>query len=247
MSKLRTIILCVSLVLILVQGFGTSSSTAIAKEPTIHCTILTSGGDIGLGGLKIYISGKALKVVELNGKGYLVASAPSWRVVQFNPNTNLGLTKTREEWMAHTPQYTIIAPPPDDPFVWQQTRAQSIKVFGKDCIKSRTHRHYKDSQNSNEHEYVFLPDPAVSEVACHILQKLVSTPSVKGIPISFKSLGEDSHKSGGHLLFTTSKVEEGDVPEKFFSYPTGYKLAKSEPDLYSDAQRNRLIEETFGY
>jgi hypothetical protein len=241
MRKLKTVIVSVSLMLALIlQGLALSTSIAIAKASTVHCTILTSGGDIGLGGLKVYISGKALKVLVMNGKAYLVASAPGWRVVEYNPSNNLGMTMTLKEWMAHTPQFTFIAPPPDDPFVWQQTRATPIKFLGKDCIKARTHRRYKNSTNSTDHDYVYLPNPAVSEVACHILQRLVNAPSVNGIPISFKT-------QVGHPLFMTSRIEEGDVPEQFFSYPTGFKTAKSETEISSDGTRNRLIEETFGY
>jgi len=224
-------------------------SIAIAKESTEHCTILTSGGDIngniGLGGLKIYLSNKAIKVLVLNGGGYLMACAPSWRVVQFNPNNNLGMTWSLREWMGHTPRYTYFVPDKDDHFIWQQTRTEPIKVFGKDCIKARMHRHSKEG-NWGEHEYIFLPHQPVSQVACSILQKLVNAPTIEGIPVSFRTLPAPP-KAGEHQLFITSKIEEIDMPETFFAYPTGFKLAKHESDIVSDSTRNRLIEETFGY
>jgi len=222
-------------------------SIAIEKEAEERCTILRSGMD-DLGGVKIYISDRSLKVQSLNAGTYVVANAPDWRVVLYNPRNNHGLSMSMKEWMVHKPQWIYLTNPADDrPFVWTSTQPQPVVYLGRKCVKAYMQRKYKAEPNSRVYFYTYLPNTNANDTACKILQKLADVPIVEGIPIAFGTFDDTQQKVEGIRRFSTVRIEDRSVPEKFFSYPKNFQARKREADIASDGTRDKLIEDTFGY
>jgi hypothetical protein len=221
----------------------------VAANP---CTVVTGGNEL-LGGVEIYTCKNALRVQLQSGKTYLVARAPDWRVVIFNPTTKNGLSMPLKDWLRHTPQLAFF-PVPDQNEHWVQSSVGETILLGRKCVKAilnKTTGSAKPNYKSKDNEYILLYTPTASVTACHIVQNFLGVPSSNGIPLSFKCSirtrdTKDKKAFQDHYFLKTTKIEDSSKPDDFYSYPTGFKNVKREIDVINDNDKKQQYENIIG-
>jgi hypothetical protein len=253
----KKMILPAALCMAAVTGSLAAPSLANPAHGAAHgavqpCTII-SGGNEALGGLKIYVSNNALRVQLLSGKTYLVARAPDWHVVVFNPTNNRGMSMPLQKWLDHTPQ-VVYWPVPDQHDHWVESSSSETTRLGNKCVKVTLYKTKGPAQpryKSKDNEYILLDNPTANLAACHIVQTFLGVPPHKGIPLSFTCMVrirsiKNTLAFQRHDILKTTKIERGSAPTQFFSYPTGFKHAKREVEIISDGDKKEQYENILG-
>jgi hypothetical protein len=242
-------------VICLVYLTGRPTAPSLANPPhipTTPCTVVTGGNEL-LGGLDIYMSKDAVRVQLQSGKTYLVARAPDWRVVLFNPSNNHGMSMPLQKWLDHTPQY-VFFPVPDSHDRWMQSSPSEVEMLGRRCTKlimNKTTGGAKPGYKSKDNEYILLDIPTASPAACHIVQNFLGVPPCKGIPLSFRCsirVRSIRHSKAfeDHVFLKSTKIDDSLKPKDFFSYPTGFKNVNRETDVITDNSKKQQYENILG-
>lgn len=226
-----------------------SQTGAIETEKTI---VLTQTSSV-LGRMTTYVSPTAVRVTTERGGTYLIAAAPHWKVVMFNPIDKMGLEMEYEQYLQHAPQFTYVSPSHKRPIeMWPKLRAGSDRYAGVECSKfvvPADPRSRTADQSAVVGYFLTLEKQSVPKQICLILDKLLFQPPLPGIPL--KEYMPDTAKSGNSFLdlrgnysiLSTSKVKEENCPKDLFKYPVAFKKVPREIDVLSDSTRRKELDD----
>jgi hypothetical protein len=206
-----------------------------------------------LGRTITYVSSTAVRVNVERGGSYLVASAPRWKVVMFNPTDKLGFEMDYEQYLRHAPQFTYIEPSHRRPIdSWPKLRAGVDKYAGVECSKFVVPRDPR-SRSAEKSEvvgyFLTLERQSVPKQICLILDKFFFQPPLPGIPL--QEYLPDNTKAGysfldlrgNYSVLSTSLVREEDCSADLFRYPVSFKKVPREIDVISDSSRRKELED----
>lgn len=208
---------------------GTTTAAGTVKGTTApQKAIIVHQKSDCYGPVTTYYTDKAVKMVMDNTKIFLVATAPEWRVVFYDPDKNQALELPLDQWLKHTPSPTYL---PEDAkrSKWKATPDGKGVCVGHNCEK------YAVGTNG---QYLALENTLAAPEACHIMQKFLYVPQVKGIPMNYAFHLEPKNKpsylksfGGSQSVLVMVKYESGSEPDTFFSYPKKFKNVRREIDV----------------
>ncbi|CAN5597944.1 hypothetical protein BH11CYA1_BH11CYA1_49800 [soil metagenome] len=210
---------------------------------------------ISVGVSVCYLTSQAVRVDFGNDKVYLVAKAPSWKVVLYNSVTKCGMEMSYARWLAHHPKWN------HGKDVDWVPRERLLKV-GSPVIDGRKCTDYVLAEMSpsgrlapkaggNKGHFIVAQVEGVAPQALHILQRTVDMPQVTDFPLRLTingksrpvegmrwSMGGDSH------LLSTSSIKTVAVPSSIFLYPKSFKPMAFETEiLYDSKTMNSNVEQ----
>ncbi len=229
-----------------------SSEAATKDSKTTY--VLTQTNAV-LGHVLTYVSRDAIRVDCNDNNAYLVAKAPDWRVVMFNPSMNAAMDMPYEKFLEHEIRFSYV--PSEGGGVnerWPKFRAGSIKVSGLEATKyiipaNPRARSLKESPNTLGY-YLILERKEFAIQPTKILAKLFYQPTLPGIPLGDRMNKQKFGQSnsfldfrGNYAILSTSEIKEKSIPSDFFKYPHGFKKVQREIDVISDNARRRQLED----
>jgi hypothetical protein len=97
-------------VIVVVVFFACLSDGCNAAEPQKDCIFLTQSQPTA-GAYKTTLTPNAIKMERLGSKLFLIAKAPTWRVVFYNPSNNRAIELSLAQWLRHSECWTPFAQP----------------------------------------------------------------------------------------------------------------------------------------
>jgi hypothetical protein len=237
------LILCVALALNL-------SLQALAKElaqpvhalklEQTHCT---------LGNVEVLVTNQAIKVSIKKSQVYLVAHAPTWKVVWYRNDPKLAFECPFADWCKTGTKLAPIGT-----FGQRKFKKEGVaKISGQSILKLRS------DENKKTLVFWVVDDSTKPLEACNVLVGLFRVPLVQGIPYKFKltylnpdkpnnnpvswmRTGRLFEKEEGTRLDTT-KISSVTVPSTEFDYPRNYKLVKQEQEVWLSAGAAEAVDD----
>ena len=222
---------------------GQSGTTLVLNQVSDVCGHITT-----------YVNERAIKITFVDRPDYLVASAPTWKVMLCNGSNKKALSMSLEQWLKHVPQMTYAAADWDR-FELTLARKYLIKRDGRDLRRFTIVGMYQGKrivpcQLARNSEYLVIEGAPVAAPACFIMQKVFSCPKVPGLPVEFTNHRKASPVEGFRMALggddhwlTTTKIDSRTVPTAFFGYPTGYTPVPREVDVINDGANQGRVED----
>ena len=202
-----------------------------------------------------YLTSQALRVDIGSDKTYLVAKAPSWKVVLFNSVNNCGLEMSYNQWISHHPKWNHGKDTDWLPFE-KMLKVASPLVDGRKCTDYvlaellPSGRLVPKTGGTSGH-FIVAEVEDIAPQALHILQRTLDMPQTTGLPLRLTISGKKRHVEGmalsmggdSHMLATNS-IKTVEVPASTFAYPKGFKVVPHETEvLYDSKTMNSNVEQ----
>ncbi len=252
----KTVIAAICMVIAcqFLQNWQFIQSSAAATKDSKTTYVLTQTNAV-LGHVLTYVNRDAIRVHWSDNNAYLIAKAPDWRVVMFNPSMNTAMDMPYEKFLEHEISFSY-APSQGDGVNerWPKFRAGSIKVSGVDATKfmipaNPRARSLKESPNTLGY-YLILERKEFPIQPTKILAKLFYQPTLPGIPLGDRmnkvNIGQSNSFldfRGNYAILSTLEIKEKSIPSDFFKYPHGFKKVQREIDVISDNARRKQLED----
>ncbi|HEY9756408.1 MAG TPA: hypothetical protein V6C97_14675 [Oculatellaceae cyanobacterium] len=220
-----------------------------------------------IGQVRTVIAKDAVRIDLLWSKAYLIAKAPTWRVVLYNPANKLAMDMPLQTYLAESPNWqganryrklergkSNVETP--------TKKLGNIKYADRDCSKFGVVKivgNKVDPEDRYKAYYYTFSDPSVRPEISQILYHffLIQTSSNQGIPVYSApahdvkaasvqhDIGFLANLTSGDLSshMTTSKFGSGSFPSSYFEYPKNYKKVSYELDVLSDPNRKGVAED----
>jgi hypothetical protein len=228
-------------------------ATAATKDA--KSTYVLTQTNAVLGHVLTYVNADALRVDCMDNNAYLVAKAPDWRVVMFNPTMNAAVEMPYEKFLAHELSFSYVPSAGGGMNErWPKLRAGSMKVSGVEVSKfiipaNPRSRSLKESPNTLGY-YLILEKKGFAIQPTKILAKLFYQPPLPGIPLGDRMNKQKFGQSnsfldfrGNYAILSTSEIKEKSIPSDFFKYPHGFKKVTREIEVISDNARRKQLED----
>jgi hypothetical protein len=241
--------------------FASPAVVAAPSSQTVDAYHLTQT-HFALGPLEVYYTVDAVKM-QFKSKGlFLLARAPSWKVVIFRPEGRVAHEISQKDFLAHG-------------MSWVQFGGIPLKGYrGAVAQKGRNETFleyvYAGAPIPNSSQYTYWEvrplGLKVPDEACQLASRAFRVPFKHNVP--FKLLGNepghddlrsqdqvawklsvDARKSGGRTeiwRLATSKCTSVKLPKSEFDYPVGYRMVKSEPEVIISSGSREVIEDLLG-
>jgi hypothetical protein len=227
-------------------------SAAAHASDTGKVTFKIDQSSYFVGRADTFINDHAIRVNFGSEKIFLVASAPTWRVVLYNAEKKLGLAFSYDEWLQRHPVWSNAL---DHDWI---PRAALLPV-GTSRIYGLPVRTYKFGErvngkvivktNGQQATMAYADSNSVSEKGCHILQRAFCVPQMQGLPLTLTFHSQERKIEGmkrglggsQHMLKTISLEPLTPAGSKFdYSYPRSFKRVMRESELMrtSDGDEN---------
>lgn len=228
-----------------------SAESARAEEKALY--LKQSAASVGM--VESYLTSQGIRINFGNDKVYLVAKAPTWRVVFFNSVTNRGLEMPYEKWISHHPSWNhgkvddwvpsehllkVASPTIDGRRCSDFVLAELMPKGGMVPKQGRTAGHLIATQVSG-----------IAPQAIHILQRTLDLPQTADLPLRLTLAGKKrkveglKFKIGGesHLLSTTA-IKTVSLPLSLLTYPKNFQVVPIEFEvLYDSKALNSSVEQ----
>ncbi len=237
----------------------TCSYHATAAEKQVQSTVLEQVTATH-GPVTTFVSPVAVKLQFTDVNAYLVARAPTWRVMLVNVDSKLVYECPYEKWLSHGISRSYFGAEPDE----QQsasvlTKGHNCKYADKMCELYFINMRLKSGRQSRIANYYLLSEPKPDSHACKVLEKWLAVPFSEGIPVAMKWYDETTGEtyrakqnkslSSFHALYAdnvdTKRVYNRNVNESFFSYPQSFKPVKTENEIFSTRETRHDAESIF--
>jgi hypothetical protein len=225
-----------------------------SDQPVVDCLVLKQSQSIA-GTYKTMLSPDAIKMERAGSRTFLIARAPEWRVVFFNPANNNAIDVSLTDWIRREDcwsKFRSPAPRRDIEAFNRNVEQHGLVVYcGKTCVRygmldvingrvDPNHRYWEEC-------YV-LPDTRYPKQELQILQKMLDLPAFDGIPLFSRMLSNPSASQSGagdsrgvidlfvskHQLSTKEIVKER-IPSSAFKYPQNFHKVERECDVIMDS------------
>jgi hypothetical protein len=219
---------------------GQSQTVTALKLEQSHCTI---------GKVEVLISDQAVKITINKSHTFLVARAPTWKVVWYRNDPNVAYETSLAEWCKTGTKLVPLGGLGERPF----DKVGVTNINGQHIIKLHNQEEKKTV------DVWFVDDRTKPIQACRILAGLFRVPEQKGVPyrckltyrlpdipvnsqVSWTKTSSLFEKAEGTRLDTT-KISKVNVANSEFDYPRGYKIAKFEQGVWLSSGATEAVDD----
>jgi hypothetical protein len=254
----------------LVATLLSTSQVCNAAEPQNDCIVLTQSQSTA-GSFKTTLTPHAIKMERLGSKIFLIAMAPTWRVVFYNPRNCRAIDLPLEQWLRHWECWTAFVQPfasnPKTGVVIEDYDGHRpeltgvVTYCGQKCSRYETLNMQAHETIDPRHRYAgeiyVCPIKNIPKPELQIMQKMFQIPPLEGIPVfsDRRVNGSAAHEGAGDprglvSLFThqgrlsTSSFTRGRVADTDFSYPKNFKKVLKESDVMLDSFAQKEGDDT---
>lgn len=224
---------------------------ALAEEKALYL----KQAAVSVGATESYLTSHAVRINIASDKIFLVAKAPSWRVVLFNTMTKSGMEMSYPKWIAHHPTWNHGKA--DD---WVPSehllKVASPTIDGRHCTDYVLAELMPNGRLVPKHggtagHLVVTEVSGIAPQAIHILQRTLDLPQTADLPLRLTLSGKLGHVEGLQLvmggdshLVTTKAIKTVPVSVSLFAYPKTFKTVPLELDvLYDSKTLNGNVEQ----
>lgn len=231
--------------------FCSATNSVAAAEKTLYL----KQSAVSVGAAESYLTSQGVRINIGNDKIYLVARAPTWRVVLFNSVTKKGLVMPYQQWISHHPVWNHGK---DVDWIPAEhlLKVASPVIDGRRCndfvlAELLPNGHLVAKAGGASGHLVTAEVDGLAPQACHILQRTLDLPQTAGVPLSFTLHGRSRRVEGMnflqggdmHLVFTKI-IKTVPAQPVLFVYPTNFKAVTTEFDvLYDSKTMNSNVEQ----
>jgi hypothetical protein len=207
-----------------------------------------------IGSSESYLTSHAIRI-NINDKSYLIAKAPTWRVVLFNSSNKTGMQMSYQQWISHHPKWNHGK---DVDWVPSEhlLKVASPKVDGRLCTDYLLAELLPNGQlvakqaGTSGHLLVTKVE-GVAAQAIHVLQRTLDLPQTADLPLRLTLIGKERQVEGmkfvmggdAHLL-ATKVIKTAEVDPAIFTYPKNFKVVDTEiAVLYDSKTINSNVEQ----
>jgi hypothetical protein len=192
--------------------------------PTSKCWLFEQKNKF-LGDTLVYASPKGIKVISAHNKWIEIAKAPNWDLYLLGPASHLYYRWELKKWRGHPLMTVTSRVTRDSKPVMTNQKGQ---IAGLTAVK-----YVVSSQGAARSEvrggvFWICRDLKLPEQVSHVMSGNTGIPQMDGIPL--RAFAEIQNENPSPLLNTTSARTQS-VPDDFFNWPAGYKLAKSPEEI----------------
>lgn len=240
-----------SIIALLSLIFVHVNSAQASDSPSEQTMVLEQYSHVA-GRIFTFVNPHALRINIENKEIFLVATAPSWRVVFFNSKTNCAMDLPLNEWLKHQAEWSYIN---EDNWLGEETvmKTGDITRFGVKCeelcLASPTRDgHLVKKPKNMQATLIDVRNAQTPAQACQICWHTLNLPPLNGIPVQCvlsspkKQIRGMSSQGGEERVFRTDKISQVTCDKDFFVYPKGFKTVKREVDVVGTAARSKRAE-----
>lgn len=216
--------------------------------------LLLKQSSTSIGASESYLTSQAIRI-NINDKSYLIAKAPTWRVVLFNSLNKTGLQMSYQQWISHHPKWNHGK---DVDWVPSEhlLKVASPKIDGRQCTDYLladllpNGRLVAKQAGISGHLLVTKVE-AVAPQAIHVLQRTLDVPQTADLPLRLTLNGKERQVEGmkfvlggdTHLL-ATKVIKAAEVDPTIFTYPKNFRAVDTEiAVLYDSKTINSNVEQ----
>ncbi len=230
--------------------FSATNSVAAAEK-----TLYLKQSAVSVGAAESYLTSQAVRINFGNDQIYLVAKAPTWRVVLYNRITKKGLAMPYQQWIDHHPIWNHgkdVDWAPSEHIL----KVASPVINGRRCsdfvlAELLPNGHLVPKAVGTSGHLVMAEVDGLAAQACHILQRTLDLPQTAGVPLRFTLNGQSRRVEGMKFVLggdthfvSTSVIKSVPLSPSLFTYPTNFKTVALELDvLYDSKTMNSNVEQ----
>lgn len=188
----------------------------------------------------VYLSDQGMVAVNRKMGSTLVSSAPAWNVVMYNDKTKVYFLSPLNEWKGAQSSLK------------QSAKTRQAYARATTSLIERPPQKIKDEMILGHNTSLYLTDNLVTtglkKVEFSITPDIdapaklqtvfgkiygVGLTKLKGLPLKVSYIDENGKRSP---VFQTTRIEQKQVPLKYFSFPLSYKRVNSEIEVLMDAK-----------
>jgi len=238
-----------------ILGLATVSGSYAAGDQTVPkvSALMVKQRHEYFGDVRLLITRGAIKVTFLNKGTIVVAKAPTWNVVQYNPTSKVAYQCRFNDWMSGTSKLIM-----DDSLI-----STKFKKEGENFIGDERATKYIGNDERVRARYWIDEHTDCSEQAAMILERLYKLPVIKtGFPLELSSSTLWVQEKGSiiwlppkmkkgtkpqyYCTLITNDIKKIDVPKTEFDYPSHYTAVKSEDDVWLTAPTRSAMNMIIG-
>lgn len=259
--RVRARILSIIVSVLVLSGLSLTSCAQFAGATEPKTVRVFSARTASVGLIKTFVSDSAVRIELGDEQTYLVAAAPTWKVVLFNAKTQKGLNMSYEQWLAHTTSWNYGS---DDAFLDQVPllKVGPLKVQRLDCVRYALATRLADGKivpkrSGLPGEYVVYENGKVPVQAIRIIGRAFNLPLIDGLPVRltlFEKPGEKAEVSaltrrigGVTHYYEFTGYSECPFKQALFSYPGSFKSVRKEAEVFMDPGRTKQVEQLLDY
>jgi len=233
-----------------------STHKCFAVDHSKTCTVLVQS-QMTAGTFKTTLTAEAIKMERLGGKSYLVARAPSWRVVFFNPANNKAMDMSFKQFLDHLCNWSAAT---------KETRSvsdeslvgpnNSSKIGTVNCLGQKCVRYWMRDERGYWGECIILPTAKYPKEELMIMAKMLDFPRIFGIPISGKVMRKTATAKPGepaglldfydyNWAISTKSLKQDQTTNDNFTYPNKFQKVSREFDVTLDSAQRKRSDEAF--
>lgn len=238
------------------QAKPAQAKPATSKATPVKTYVLTQRGSV-LGHVNTYVCSNAIRIELPDNRCYLVAAAPDWRVVLYNPDKKCAMDMSLEQFEKHEAQYSYLPQATEQTEgTWPKIKSGMIRYANIDAARfvlpTNPRLKVANPATPNHGYYIVLERKDIPREATRVMAKLFYQSKIPGLPLNehISTDGLNGKKSnsfldlrGDYSHLSTQKVKEELVSSDFFKYPTGFKKVLKEIDVLTDQSRLQQIED----
>ncbi len=231
--------------------FCSAANSVAAAEKALY--LKQSAASVGAA--ESFLTSQGVRINFGSDQIYLVAKAPTWRVVLFNGITKKGLAMPYQQWISHHPTWNHGK---DVDWIPAEhlLKVASPVIGGRRCTdfvlaELLPNGHLVSKTAGVSGHLVTAEVDGVASQACHILQRTLDLPQTAGVPLRFTLNGQSRRVEGmkfvmggdAHLV-STATIKTVPLAPSLFTYPKNFKAVVQELDvLYDSKTMNSNVEQ----
>jgi hypothetical protein len=241
---------------VLLAATGLNASVDAAPQRAALCdTLVLEQRTETLGRVTTYVSERGVKVLVKDSKCYLVALAPTWKVMFCNDENKKALSMTYDKWLKHFPRFTYSAADEWDrcsTVVYKGDNVRRLGYIMRQCFfpAKNVNGHIERVDVPQRGEYFVIEKSWPGEQPYRILQKTFSCPNLAGIPVDLinntradrvEAFGR--HFGGVEHWLATSQIQDKKMSSAFFAYGQGYTMCRREVEVLDDNKKKSDVDD----
>ncbi|MBU6455557.1 MAG: hypothetical protein KGS72_27545 [Cyanobacteria bacterium REEB67] len=233
----------------------TVPASAARRPAQLSDTLVLEQRTETLGRVTTYVSEHGLKVLVRGSKCYLVAVAPSWKVMFCNDENKKALAMSYDQWLEHFPRFTYSAADEWDrcnTIVYKAEKLRRLGYIMRQCFfpAKNVNGHIERIDAPQRGEYYVIEKSWPGEQPYRILQKAFSCPNLAAIPVDLinethadrvEAFGR--HFGGVEHWLATSRIVDQKLPSSFFAYGQGYTFCRREAEVLNDSKKRADVDD----
>ncbi|MBS1953936.1 MAG: hypothetical protein JST89_07120 [Cyanobacteria bacterium SZAS-4] len=201
------------------------------------------------GPTSMLISADAMKFVSNGGNLVIISRAPTWKVIAYNKQENVGLEIPLAEWPSNglrmfKGKTEMLNEKPSiyfDPLLKVNVLQRILPVHGAFYGNNdpAIFRAAEKKQMQSMHLNVSTNIP-INEQQKSVLHGVYSLPYCGGFPLELATVTTDGATS---YIYRTSAISRKKLDSSVFTYPSGYKLTKERFEVYVTSNQKKRFED----